>query len=82
MGLMRWVRRLALHPKILLLMLRAGWRFRARGWYRRPPFLPIPPAEYMEWRMQTAYGLEGPEPTIEELERYLRWTLRMRNTDR
>lgn len=32
--------------------------------------------------MQTAYGLEGPEPTIEELERYLRWTLRMRNTDR
>ena len=71
------VLRLALRPRLLLLLVRAGWRFRSRGWYRRPPFLPLPPAEYMDWRMHTAYGEEEALPSPRELERYLRWVLRM-----
>ena len=78
--------RLAFHalrrPRLALLLLGAAWRFRARGWFRRPPFLPLPPAEYLEWRMHTAYGDEGAEPTPDELVRYLEWSASMRRTGR
>jgi len=59
-------------------MARTAWAFRARAWYRRPPFLPVPPASYMRWRMETAYGDPGAVPSVAELERYLVWTSRMR----
>lgn len=71
----------ATHPRLLLLLARVGWRFRARSWYRRSPFLPVPPAEYVDWRMHTAYGDEGAEPSAADLERYLRWALRMRSLE-
>ena len=67
-------------PRLLAGMLRAAWRFRARGWWKRPPFLPLPPREYMEWRMHTAYGDEGRTPTVAELERYVRWANRLYRT--
>jgi len=65
-------------PRVLPYLLRAAWAFRARGWYRRPPFLPLPPRSYLRWRMETAYGDPDALPTPEEMERYLRWTARMR----
>ena len=63
-------------PGLWPAMLGAAWRFRRSGWYRRAPFLPLPPAEYLDWRMHTAYGETG-EPQGVELERYLRWSARM-----
>ena len=63
-------------PRLLLALLGAAWRFRRRGWWRHPPFLPIPPREYIDWRMHTAYGNDGRDPAPEELERYLRWANR------
>ena len=33
---------------------------------------------YMRWRMETAYGDPNAVPPIDELERYLAWTGRMR----
>ncbi|HEX9106203.1 MAG TPA: hypothetical protein VF832_03225 [Longimicrobiales bacterium] len=57
--------------------LRAGLRFRARDWARRPPFLPLPPREYIDWRLHTAYGSSG-MPAAHEVERYLGWVDRMR----
>ena len=65
-------------PRIIPYLLRAAWAFRARGWYRRPPFLPLPPRSYMRWRMETAYGDPDAVPTLDEMERYLVWTARMR----
>lgn len=59
-------------------LLGAAWAFRARGWYRRPPFLPLPPHSYMRWRLDTAYGDPEATPSIDEMERYLVWTARMR----
>jgi hypothetical protein len=56
----------------------AAWRFRARGWWRRPPFLPLPPADYIRWRLHTAFGNEQAEPDLDQLEAYLKWTVRMR----
>lgn len=69
-------------PGLLAAMLRAAWRFRGRGWWRRPPFLPVPPREYLEWRWHTAFGDGGREPTIDEIERYVRWANRMHGTRR
>ena len=66
-------------PRTVPYLLRAAWAFRSRDWYCRPPFLPLPPASYMKWRMETAYGDPDVVPTDDELERYLLWTARMRN---
>ena len=69
-------RRALRRPRLWPLLLRAAWRFRRRGWYRRPPFVPLPPAAYLAWRLHTAYGDDGRVPTLDELERYLRWAVR------
>lgn len=65
-------------PALIPAMLRAAWRFRARGWWRHAPFLPLPPRSYVAWRNQTAFGDEGAAPTPEALARYLQWTEDMR----
>jgi hypothetical protein len=70
------------HPGLLPPLLAAGWRFRSRDWYRRAPYLPLPPAEYIAWRLHTAYGSEEAVPSAPELERYLRWSARMRKRER
>jgi hypothetical protein len=75
--ILRLAARYALHPLRAARAVRAGWRFRARGWSHRPPFLPLPPLEYIEWRLHTAYG-RGALPEPPEVERYLRWVDRMR----
>src|SRR2546422_7220167 len=37
-------------PRLALDLVRLTWSFRARDWYRRAPFLPLPPREYLRWR--------------------------------
>lgn len=59
-------------------MLAAAWVFRARGWHRRPPFLPLPSKEYVRWRMETAYGDPEAVPLAEELAGFLLWSAEMR----
>jgi hypothetical protein len=76
--LWRVVARGLLSPRMLILLPRAAWHFRRRHWYRRPPFLPLPSAEYMRWRLHTAFGDEAVAPSTRSLESYLRWTERMR----
>jgi hypothetical protein len=65
-------------PSLLRAALGAAWHFRARDWYRRPPFLPLPPADYLDWRLHTAFGDAGERPDERLLARYLKWTSRMR----
>lgn len=75
------VRLVVRRPKLTLLLLRAAWRFRARNWYRRPPFLPLPPRKYLDWRFHTAYGDEAYLPEPGEVERYLRWSFQVLRRD-
>jgi len=69
-------------PRLAAGLLGTAWRFRARGWYRRPPFLPLPPADYVAWRLDTAFGSPDAVPGARELERYLRWAAAMRRGGR
>lgn len=49
------------------------WAFRARHWYRRVPFLPLPAADYVRWRMYTAYGDETAVPSVDDVVRFATW---------
>lgn len=60
-------------PSLARDLLRVAWRFRRRGWYHRPPFLPIPSRTYVRWRMHTAYGDHDAVPPAEDVIRYARW---------
>jgi hypothetical protein len=68
--------RLIVNPADLIAVIRTAWRFRRRGWATQPPFLPVPPNEYLRWRMYTAYGTEEAVPTAHELIRFARWVVR------
>ena len=72
------VTRAVASPALAADLLRIAWRFRARSWYRRPPFLPLPPREYVRWRMHTAYGDHDAVPPVEDVVRYARWVGRQR----
>jgi len=65
--------RAAINPRLAVDLLRLMWSFRARDWYRRPPFLPLPPRVYMRWRMYTAYGDEAAVPPVEDVVNFARW---------
>jgi hypothetical protein len=78
-----WVRlsavlawRSVLNPKTGVALLRTGWRFRSRDWYRRFPFVPMPARDYLRWRMYTAYGDEHFVPPANDVVRYARWAVR------
>lgn len=74
----RLVQQLALRslrkPSLIPALFTVAWRFRRRGWYRRPPFLPLPARDYLRWRMYTAYGDADAVPPVRDVERYAFWT--------
>ncbi|MGH7657723.1 MAG: hypothetical protein ACREL6_05770 [Gemmatimonadales bacterium] len=63
----------AINPRLALDLLRTGWAFRRREWWRSAPFLPTPDREYLRWRMYTAYGSEEAVPPVEDVVRFARW---------
>lgn len=51
-----------------------------RGWWRRPPFLPLPSRRYLKFRLDTAYGevahgwrRPGLAKTIRDVKSFLLW---------
>jgi len=65
--------RAAVNPRVALDLLSLVWSMRRLGWWKRPPFLPLPPAEYVRWRMYTAYGDERAVPPVRDALRFARW---------
>lgn len=65
--------RALVNPRLALDLLRLAWSFRARDWYRHPPFLPVPPRDYIRWRMLTAYGDENAVPPVADVVRFACW---------
>jgi hypothetical protein len=50
-------------------------RLRRPGWWRRPPFLPVPDARWRRWRLVTVYGDDRP-PTASDVVTWLEWRRR------
>ncbi|HKA60336.1 MAG TPA: hypothetical protein VKD28_17095 [Gemmatimonadales bacterium] len=65
--------RALLRPQLAIDLLRLSWSFRSRRWWRRPPFLPLPPREYIRWRMFTAYGDPEAVPPVADVVNFARW---------
>jgi hypothetical protein len=62
---------IARHPSLWSTALRQARRVVPTGWWRRPPFLPVPDREYVRFRLETQYG-DGP-PAPADVVTYLRW---------
>lgn len=65
--------RAILSPRLGLDLLRTAWAFRARRWWTRAPYLPLPDRTYLRWRMYTAYADEDAIPPLEDVVRFARW---------
>ena len=65
-------------PLLWPALLSAAWAFRPKGWYRKPPFLPLPSKAYMRWRLETAYGDPETVPPADETVRFITWSADMR----
>lgn len=68
--------RALVNPALARDLITVAWRFRRRRWMMRAPFLPVPPREYLAWRMYTAFGDHHAVPTVEDVIRYARWVRR------
>src|SRR5512134_3185608 len=65
--------RALINPRLALDLLRTGWAFRRREWWRSAPYLPVPDRTYLRWRMYTAYGDESAVPPAEDVISFARW---------
>lgn len=62
------------HPSLWGSALRQVRVLARPGWWRRPPFLPVPAPAYLRFRMETAYGGTGGRlPDRADVRTYLRW---------
>ena len=67
-------------PHLWFEALRAASALARDGWWRRPPFLPIPNRSYMRWRVATAYGSADHAIDPDDLVAYLEWRKRQRSS--
>jgi len=71
-----WVRAslaVARRPSLWPTALRQARRLARRGWWRRPPFLPLPDRAYLRFRLETQYGASDTAPDPQDLVAYLGW---------
>lgn len=68
------VRAVLARPTLWPTAARQALRLAPRGWWRHPPFLPVPDPTYLRFRMVTAYGGDGSAPAdADDVVTYLRW---------
>lgn len=84
---LRWATRLLTallgRPRLWATAVSAVSTYAPNGWYRKFPFLPIPTAEFLEFRSYTAYGKSaGSEsmPDSDDFILYLEWFRKYRDT--
>ena len=70
-----WVRAflaVAVRPHLWPVALRQAARIARPKWWKHSPFLPLPDAGYLRFRLETAYGDTG-APRPDDLVSYLEW---------
>jgi hypothetical protein len=63
-------------PSLWRTGLRQWRRATPSGWWRRPPFLPVPPADYVQFRLVTQYGNVDHPVAATDVVNYLAWCKR------
>lgn len=61
------------HPSLWPVALVQLVRLRRPGWWRQPPFLPVPDERYLRFRRLTAYGDADHPLEPADVEAWLRW---------
>ena len=69
----------AARPTLWPVALRQALRLAGAGWWRRPPFVPVPPTAYRRFRLQTQYGDPRHPVDSADIVRYLDWCRRWRS---
>jgi len=69
-------------PSVWRPLLGLAWASRREGWWKRAPFLPLPPADYLTWRAETAWGDADGTGSDAQVASYLHWAARMRRLHR
>ena len=65
---------LARRPGLWPTAARQAVRLVPRGWWRRAPFLPVPDAGWLRFRLEAQYGEDGTGPVRpEDLVAFLEW---------
>lgn len=63
-------------PRLWPAALAQAGRLAPDGWWRRPPFLPLPDRAWLRFRMETAYGRPDAVPEPGDLVVFLEWARR------
>ena len=63
----------AKRPRLWPTALVQGARFVPDGWWRRPPFLPLPTGELARFRSETMYGDPQLPPSPDDIVVWLEW---------
>lgn len=66
-------RAIAPRPRLWGPALKLTARSTPRHWWRQRPFLPVPSAEYVRFRLLTQYGDAAAVPTVDDVVHYLEW---------
>jgi hypothetical protein len=61
------------HPALWGTAARQVWVMASPGWWRASPYLPLPDAAYLRFRLQTAYGDPDRDPSPADIVTYLHW---------
>lgn len=73
----RWISKAAgavlVRPLLWGTAIRQVFVLAGAGWWRRPPFLPLPDRAYLRFRLQTAYGDPERDPEPADVVTYLHW---------
>lgn len=72
-GAARVVAVVARRPALWPTALGQARRLAPAGWWRRPPFLPLPPAGYLDFRRVTQYGTTDGPTDPADVVNYLAW---------
>ena len=67
---------IAVRPWLWSVAVRQTVRLAGRGWWRRPPFLPVPAVPYARFRAITQYGDPEAPPTVADVVVWLSWVRR------
>jgi hypothetical protein len=70
---MRVLAAVAGRPRLWPTAIRQMRRTAPTRWWARPPFLPLPSRDYLEFRLVTQYGETSRSPVAADVVDYLAW---------